>query len=490
MNIKGEANMASITKRKSKYAVVYWYMDEESNYRKQKWETCETQKEAKARKSFIEYYQQTHGYVLVPLEDQIIADKEALKKALDEPNSDILFKDFLDVFVNIYGVSKWSAGTYGSKKGTIKNYINPHIGDLKLSEITTKRLSQYYNDLLDIPEVPKSNRKADGRCVQPANIKKIHDIIRCALNQAILWEYLDTKMRNPASMATLPKITKMRRTVWSIETFRKAISLVEDDLLLIAMHLAFSCSLRIGEIVGLTWDNIIVDNQSIENDDAKVLIDKELIRVPLEGMQKLKEKDIIKVFPTQKPHATTRLVLKTPKTESSVRTVWLPKTLALLLQKYKHDQDELKEFLGSAYNDYNLALALDNGCPAEGRVIRARFQTLCEMNNFETVVFHSIRHLSTGYKLKMTNGDLKSVQGDTGHAEADMVMDVYTRILDEDRRQNAKKLDEEFYGSLGETETKSKIKGTNENDQLILDLLKAMSPDIKAKILEETLKVG
>lgn len=204
--------------------------------------------------------------------------------------------------------------------------------------------------------------------------------------------------------------------------------------------------MRIGEITGLTWKNIIIDDKSFENDNARVIINKELSRVSLEAMQKLKDKDIIKVFPTQKPHATTRLVLKSPKTETSNRTVWLPKTVATLLRKYKQEQQELKEFLGTAYHDYNLVIALDNGNPTERRIVRDRFQTLCEVNNFEVVVFHSLRHLSTGYKLNMTNGDIKSVQVDTGHAEAEMVMDVYSRVIDEDRRLTAKKFDEQFYG--------------------------------------------
>lgn len=175
----------------------------------------------------------------------------------------------------------------------------------------------------------------------------------------------------------------------------------------------------------------MVDDEAFENDNARVIINKELARVSLEAMQKLKEKDIIKVFPTRKPHATTRLVLKTPKTESSNRTVWLPKTVAILLRKYKQEQQELKEFLGTAYHDYNLVIALDNGNPTESRIVRDGFQ-----------IFHSLRHLSTGYKLKMTNGDIKSVQGDTGHVEGEMVMDIYSRVIDEDRRLNAKKLDE------------------------------------------------
>jgi integrase len=477
--------MASITKRKSKFAVVYWYVDS-TDTRKQKWETCETKKEAKARKAFIEFYQQTNGLVLVPLSEQYALERESAQKELENPNSDITFCEFLEIFVSIYGVSKWSANTFSSKQSSIKNYINPIIGNWKLSEITTKNLSKYYNDLLSVPEVPRANRKATGRCVQPVNIKKIHDIIRCALNQAILWEYLDTKMRNPASLATLPKIAKNRRKVWNIDTFKEAITLVDDDLLLICMHLAFSCSMRIGEITGLTWSDVVIDDEAFENDNARVIINKELSRVSLEAMQKLKEKDIIKTFPTQKPHATTRLVLKTPKTETSNRTVWLPKTVATLLRKYKQDQQELKEFLGSAYHDYNLVIALDNGNPTESRIVRDRFQTLCEVNSFEVVVFHSLRHLSTGYKLKMTNGDIKSVQGDTGHAEAEMVMDVYSRVIDEDRRLNAKKLDEQFYNSLDESKEEPVL---SKND-FFANLMEFMSDENNRQQLQSMLNLA
>ena len=173
---------------------------------------------------------------------------------------------------------------------SINNYINPLIGDWKLNEITTKKLSQYYNDLLSVPEVPRANCKATGRCVQPANIKKIHDIIRCALNQAIRWEYLDSKMRNPASLATLPKVPKVKRKVWNVQTFKEAIKLVDDDLLLLCMHLAFACSLRVGEITGLTWDDVIIDEEAIANNNARVIVNKELARISQSAMQKLKEK--------------------------------------------------------------------------------------------------------------------------------------------------------------------------------------------------------
>lgn len=233
----------------------------------------------------------------------------------------------------------------------------------------------------------------------------------------------------------------------------------------------------------------IIDEEAIANNNAKVIINKELSRINAEAMQKLKEKDVIKIFPTQKPHCTTRLVLKTPKTETSNRTVWLPKTVAKLLVQYKKDQQELKEFLGNAYNDYNLVIALENGNPVESRIVRDRFQKLCEENDFEIVVFHSLRHLSTGYKLKMTNGDVKSVQGDTGHAEAEMVTDVYSEIIDEDRRFNAQKMDKEFYSNLNDEEEKSETEtSVSDSDMMLLELLKSLSPEMKEQLLKQTLQ--
>lgn len=144
--------------------------------------------------------------------------------------------------------------------------------------------------------------------------------------------------------------------------------------------------------------------------------------------------------------------------------------MALKLVQYKKDQQELQEFLGCDSHDYNLVVALENGNPVEGKIVRDRFTSLCKNNGFEVVVFHSLRHLSTGYKLKLTNGDIKSVQGDTGHAEAEMVTDVYSEIIDEDRRLNAQKMDEQFYG-VANVEEKEQKEQTLQNDIFLGNLI-------------------
>lgn len=147
------------------------------------------------------------------------------------------------------------------------------------------------------------------------------------------------------------------------------------------------------------------------------------------------------------PNTTTRLVLKKPKTESSIRKIWLPKTVAYILRDWRQAQNELKGFLGDEYQDFDLVISLPNGRPCEGRLIEKEFGLLKEAAKLPNVVFHSLRHSSTTYKLKLNHGDLKATQGDTGHAEIDMITKVYAHILDEDRKINAQKFETAFYSN-------------------------------------------
>ena len=67
----------------------------------------------------------------------------------------------------------------------------------------------------------------------------------------------------------------------------------------------------------------------------------------------------------------------------------------------------------------SLMLALpENGRPCEDRIILKEFAKLREEAGLHRIVFHSLRHSSTTYKLKLNHGDLKATQGDTGHAES------------------------------------------------------------------------
>ena len=83
--------------------------------------------------------------------------------------------------------------------------------------------------------------------------------------------------------------------------------------------------------IGLTWDCVDISEESIRAGKASVFVNKELQRVNKKIMKTLDSKDVIRVFPEAGPWNKTVLVLKTPKTLTSVRKVFLPKTVAEML---------------------------------------------------------------------------------------------------------------------------------------------------------------
>ena len=193
----------------------------------------------------------------------------------------------------------------------------------------------------------------------------------------VKWELMP---KNPAIYATVPKYKSAKREIWTAETLMHALKVCEDERLKLALNLAFSCSMRMGEMLGLTWDCVDISDEAIEEGRAFIYIDKEVQRVDKAAIQELHGKDVILVFPEESRKNKTVRVLKLPKTESSIRKVFLPKSVAEMLVEWKKGQDKIKETLG-----------------------------------------------------------------DSGHLQINMVTDVYSHIIDDDRRKNAELFEEAFY---------------------------------------------
>ena len=414
--------MASIKKRGNSYCVIYNCLDENGR-RRQKWESYATKAEAQKRKKEIEY-KNALGPLVVP--------------------TCTTLKELLDEYVSLYGKDKWALSTFDRNCNLLNNYVIPIIGKAKLTEINTRYLENYYQKLLKTRAVPnKAPVKRDSEFVGSSTIRDIHKLLRSCFEQAVKWEMME---RNPAIYATVPKYKPKRRDIWTADILLRATDLCDDPNLSLAMNLAFAASLRIGELTALTWDCVEISPEAIENGSASVYINKELQRVSKEAIQQLEGKDIILTFPSESPLCTTVRVLKTPKTESSVRLVYIPRSVAEMLVRHKEQQDQMKELLGDSYNDYNLVLTTPFGMPLGGAAIRHKFNQLIKENDLPKVVFHSLRHTSVTYKLKLNGGDIKAVQGDSGHAQVNMVTDVYSHIIDEDRKKNAALFEDAFYG--------------------------------------------
>lgn len=416
--------MASIIKRGNTYAVVYY--EGHGDKKKQRWESGLSYSAAKIRKAELEY--ETAKGIRVEYDDKTIAA-------------------FLCDFVETYGRKRWGAATYKSNIGMMNNYILPHLGEIELQKLTTKQVDEYYSFLENDAE-PVANLGAPTRKrVSPSVIRDIHKFMRCAYNQALRWELV---MKNPFANANVPDYKPKVREILTPSQIMKLLDFTDRPncyelyTLHCAINLSFACCMRSGEITGSQWDRFDLRAQSLYIDRVLDRIDRKC--------RSLSKMTIHYEYPLLYPGSKTVIVLKQPKTEGSIRQVYTPSTVTEKLRTLKHLQDQLKSTLGDEeYDDTGLIICQPNGRPMVSETLNKLFKrTLKEMNDPEidpdSIVFHSIRHTSATVKLKISNGNLKAVQGDGGWAGPEMITKRYAHILDEDRIRLAEQMDTEFYG--------------------------------------------
>jgi len=411
--------MATIVKRGNSYAVVYGYIATDGE-RKQRWETFYSEKEAIDRKMDIENPNDFVGM---------------------NPKIRTL-NDLMDYYIDVRSQTHWSMSTYSNNTGRIKNYIRPYIGTVELRHLNAHFLSRYFHKLASSARVENKYKPKDNGLIGRSTLEEIYKLLRSILQEAVHWGLMN---ENPISNITLPRF---HRAVQSMLNTQQIALLItesmqnEDFTLALLIQFAFICSMRKGEILGLCWSGINLDEGYLQ-------ISQELTRENIAALETLKYKDVYHVFDPIIATANSRLVLKTPKTYSSNRTIYLPQTFIQYLRLWKERQQHQKDELGKEYEDYNLVFANKNGRPFCPRKATCLFVTAVQNAGFPKVSFHSLRYSSTSYKLILSNGDIKAVQGDTGHAQPNMVLSVYAQIQDERRKSLANMVAEDFYQNIG-----------------------------------------
>lgn len=359
-------------------------------------------------------------------------------------------KVFLEEYIEQYGLKRWGNSYYTQCESLIRCYINPFIGTYRLATLTTRDIDSYYSRLLESPAVVIKGHHDTGVEVSAFTLNRVHKLLKSAFSKAAAWHYMET---NPVLGATLPEARCREREVWSDAEALNALSLCNDPTLHLCLMLALGCSMRLGEILGLQWSNVFMGKSLAAAGEAYLKVDKELNRCSnksIAELERVSRSTIVLKFPTVIPkNCTTTLVLKAPKTESSIRSIYLPLAVVEELRKIRAQQQEYKRLLDEEYRDYDLVVAQINGRPYEARIIDKMFFRFIEAYELRPVVFHSLRHSSTSLKLKLSRGNIKAVQGDTGHAEARMVTDTYAHSFDEDRKLIAQEMDTGFFSKVG-----------------------------------------
>ena len=208
-------------------------------------------------------------------------------------------------------------------------------------------------------------------------------------------------------------------------------------------------------------------------------------RVRKEALNQVDDGCIIKVFPDKLERSTTSLILKSTKTASSCRTILMTSALKEELKKWLNQlaADERKD--PARYHDSGMLFRLPNGLAVEPVLIRKKFLKWQDAHpEFPRIVFHGLRHSSATYQLMISGGDVKAVQGTTGHATADMLVNTYAHIQQSSRVELGKKFEEGFYAK-SESPSPQAVPAAGEptiSMTALLELLKNADPEVKAQL--------
>lgn len=367
--------MATYTIRGTSHNIVYTYKTIDGK-RKQQWESYSSELEAIQRKAYIDYLQAQNRASDITHEAAEYRRKKAIEKTAQkiaaenaavvveppsietEDNMSKTYREFMERFLPIYARKRnLSPKTYDSYRQNLETHIYPYFGDWVMSAITSSAIDGFIDHLFQKPcrgSKSYGKRVSDIPTLSSGTVKKCYNILTLGFETARRWNYI-SEIPNTKG----PSEHYKKRRAWSSEHISRILEQIQDDPILhLSVHLAFICSLRAGEIAA-------IDINSINLDEGSMWISQILERVSDESLKTLSKEKIAKVFPKQFSNAKSRLVLKTPKTEGSLRKQYLTRPLVQEIKERIAEINKAKELLGPEYQDNGFLICQSDGRPVD-----------------------------------------------------------------------------------------------------------------------------
>ena len=320
--------------------------------------------------------------------------EEIYKEELLLPN-EMKMEEFILDFLEKYKVNL-SITTYKVYLRICKKYIIPLLGDIKLSDIRPIHVQNYVDDLVGI--------------LTPQTIRIHLNILNLAFKRAYRLKLIK---ENVVQFVEVPKNKKFKNEIYNAEDMRILLEKCHKTPLELPIIIASGLGLRISEIMGLPWNNI-------DFNDFTITVEK--ITVRDEG----------------------KVILKEPKTESSVRTISAPKEIILMLKQLK--KERLAAKLKGEKQHRELIFYDKNLEPIAPDVISKKFKYFLEVNNLKHIRFHDLRH-SHVTMLIDAKVPLKVISERVGHSSVNTTLNIYSHALKEMDQEASDKISNVLFGS-------------------------------------------
>ena len=330
--------------------------------------------------------------------------------------------EWLDIWVDTY-LKDVKPRTLKIYQDDIRLHIKPYLAAVKLNEQDTHTVQRFFNTLLRSGKrVPKRDKegkivKKDGKTVYEGaplsskTVKNVHGVLHGALRQAVVNRYIPI---NPADgdFCKLPKIQKQEIKPLDevqIADFLKAIHGDRfEELFLVTLF----TGLRQGEVLGLTWDCVDFDNGTL-------LVNKQM---------QLHQEQGIKAY---------QLV---PTKNSKSRTITAAPSVMSLLRRRRAIQAQQHLEAGPLWQDSDLVFTDELGRHLTKSSVYRSFKKIVAAIGRPDARFHDLRH-SYAVAAIRSGDDIKTVQGNLGHATAAFTLDVYGHVTDQMKQASAARME-------------------------------------------------
>jgi integrase len=313
---------------------------------------------------------------------------------------DVTLMQFLEEWLELHK-SNIAETTYELYKMYLRVHINPLIGSYKLSKIIPMTLDKFYMDKLKPGQDKrtKTGKLIKGKTLKGKTVRKFHTLLREAFEYARKNQLITS---NPADNANPPQEEKYMPTILAAESFFQLLDAVKGTYDEIYILLAGGLGLRRGEVIGLKWGDIDEKNKTLTIRRSIVHYNKDLE--------------------------------KSPKNNTSFRTIAVPDYILESLKNYK-DKQKILKFDGRICDKY------------KPQSYSKHFSALLEKLQIPSVRFHDLRHFKA--IIMMTNGVPDKVAAEIlGHAQVATLREIYQHVLDDMKRKEANLMND-FFTSRG-----------------------------------------
>jgi len=275
--------------------------------------------------------------------------------------------------------------------------------DLKLSEVSPRHISSYYECKFSGGRLDK---KQGG--LSAASMKKHSSILKMIFKEAMLLELID---RNPAALVPLPRRDPVepKGLFLTTEEANKVLQLFRGHQLQPVLYLTLYYGLRRSEVLGLKWNAIDFSANTLR-------IQHTVVR-----QKTLVVKD------------------KTKSLNSRRAYQLLPEIKEILLELHGNSQEH-SEIFGRAYQKSDYIFVWPDGRRLSPDYLTQGFQHILRKNNFPHMRFHDLRHSAASNK----GWGLKEIQEWLGHSDIQVTGNIYTHISKQRSANMAKDLENTF----------------------------------------------